>query len=258
MNQADKIELQESWRKVKPILLVLGVLILVAYLMRGCEAEHKLAQANTMNKALGDSLKTWRDKEGNYKANITLLENENADYFTKWNTADSTVVKLQALVTKYKKQLDKKGSATVITTDADINISEPTIVYRDTTKPCDPIYETPFEIMGTGEYEKTKWVWGIVTATKDSTRVGMRFHEEIDVVIGQEKTGFLGLGKPRPFAEVTLHNPFNKVSTLRSYSTTPLPAKRFGIGPVIAYGVGYGFTPQFFAGIGINWNWIKL
>lgn len=258
MNQVDKMEFQQNWNKAKTILIVLGVLILAAYLIKGCEAEHKLAQTETMNKALGDSLKTWRDKEGDYKANITLLENENADYFTKWNTTDSTVIKLQALVAKYKKQLDKKGSATVITTDADINLSNPTVVTRDSIAPCDPTYTSPFEIYGTGKYEKTKWVWGLTTATKDSTTIGIRFHEEIDVVISQEKTGFLGLGKPRPFAEVTLHNPFNKVSTLRSYSTTPLPAKRFGIGPVCAYGIGSGFVPQFFVGVGINWNLIKL
>jgi hypothetical protein len=116
MNQVDKMEFQQNWNKAKTILIVLGVLILAAYLIKGCEAEHKLAQPETMNKALGDSLKTWRDKEGDYIANFTLLENENADYFTKWNTTDSTVIKLQALVAKYKKQLDKKGSATVITT----------------------------------------------------------------------------------------------------------------------------------------------
>ena len=258
MNQADKIEFQEVWGKAKTILLVIGVLILAAYLMRGCEAEQKLAQTETLNKALGDSLKTWRDKEGDFKANITLLEYQNADYFTKWNTADSTVVKLQALVTKYKKQLGKQGSATVITTDAEIDISEPTIVYRDTTKPCDPVYKTDFEIMGTGKYEKTRWVWGVVHATKDSTTVGMRFHEEIDVVLGQEKTGFLGLGKPRPFAEVTLHNPFNKVSTLRSFNITPPPVKRFGIGPTLSYGVGSGFAPQVFVGIGVNYSILRL
>jgi hypothetical protein len=258
MNQEVKVELQETWRKLKPILFVLGVLILAVYLIRGCEAEQELAQNKTMNKALGDSLKTWKDKEGAFKANITLLEYQNADFFTKWNTADADVIRLQALVSKYKKQLDKKGSATVITTDAEIDISEPTIVYRDSTKPCDPIYKTDFKIMGTGKYKDTKWVWGEVTATKDSTQVGMRFYEEIDVVIGQEKTGFLGLGKPKPFAEVTLHNPFNKVSTLRSFNVTPPPAKKFGIGPTVAYGVGSGFIPQVFVGIGVTWNIIRL
>jgi hypothetical protein len=258
MTQEENTKFQETWSKIRTIFIVIGVLILVGYLMKSCEAETKLAETQTLNKAMNDTLKTWKDKEGNFKAKITSLETKNVETFTKWKTSNNEVIKLQALVTKYKKQLDKKGSATVITTNADIDISEPTIVYRDTTKPCDPIYETPFEIMGTGKYEKTKWVWGIVTATKDSTRVGMRFHEEIDVVIGQEKTGFLGLGKPRSFAEVTLHNPFNKVLTLRSYSTTPLPAKRFGIGPVVAYGVGYKFAFQFFVGVGINWNLIRI
>lgn len=258
MSQLEKLEFQEIWNKVKPVFWVLGALILALYLLRGCNAETRLAEAETMNKALGDSLVTWRDKEGAFKANITLLESQSADYFTKLKAADSTVVKLQALVTKYKKQLDKKGSATVITTDAEIDISEPTIVYRDTTKPCDPVYKTDFEIMGTGKYKNTKWVWGEVTATKDSTQIGMRFHEEIDVVIGQEKTGFLGLGKPKPFAEVTLHNPFNKVSTLRSFNVTPPPTRKLGIGPTVAYGVGSGFTPQVFIGIGVTWNIIRL
>lgn len=260
MNQEDKIEIQNTLKAAKRVFIAIAIVVIIFFLWKGCEAEAKLTETETetLNKALGDSLKTWRDKEGAFKANITLLEFQNADYFTKWNTADSTVVKLQALVTKYKKQLDKKGSATVITTNADINISEPTIVYRDTSKPCDPIYKTDFKIMGTGKHEKTKWVWGIVTASKDSTTIGMRFHEEIDVVIGQEKTGFLGLGKPKPFAEVTLHNPFNKVSTLRSYSTTPLPSKKFGVGPVLAYGVGSSFTPQVFVGLGINWSIIRL
>lgn len=258
MNQAIKIKAEMLWEKVRPVLFIVLAIIVILSLIRGCNAEAKLAQTETLNKALGDSLVTWRDKEGNFKANITLLEYQNADYFTKWNTADSTVIELQALVTKYKKQLGKKGSATIITTDAEIDITEPTVVVRDTTKPCDPVYLSDFEIMGTGKYKDTRWVWGVVTATKDSTQVGLRFHEEIDVVLGQEKTGFLGLGKPRPFAEVTLHNPFNKVSTLRSFNVTPPPAKKFGIGPTISYGIGSGFVPQVFVGIGVNWSIIKL
>jgi len=258
MNQIDKIEYQETWKTVKKILIVILIIVAILAMWTGCEAKAKLAEVETMNKALGDSLVTWRDKEGNFKANITLLEYQSADYFTKWNTADSTVIELQALVTKYKKQLGKKGSATIITTDAEIDVTEVTVVERDTAKPCDPVYKTTFEIMGTGKFEKTKWVWGEVTATKDSTQVGMRFHEEIDVVLGQEKTGFLGLGKPRPFAEVTLHNPFNKVSTLRSFNVTPPKPKRFGIGPTVSYGVGSGFVPQVFVGIGVNYSILRL
>lgn len=258
MNQEEKLELQQTWRIIKRFVFATLATLAIVAMWRGCESEAKLAKVETMNKALEDSLTTWRDKEDNFKANITLLESEKADYFTKWNTADANIIKLQALVSKYKKQLGKKGSATVITTDAEIDITEPTVVYRDTSKPCDPVYKTDFEVMGTGKYKDTKWVWGVIEATKDSTIVGLRFHEEIDVVLGEEKTGFLGLGKPRPFAEVTLHNPYNKVSTLKSFNVTPPKSKKFGIGPTLSYGVGSGFVPQVFVGVGVNWDIIRL
>jgi hypothetical protein len=252
MTNQDIQEIKEGWNKLKVILLVFAIIFIVLLLMKGCKAEQQLASNETMNIALKDSLKTWKDKEGNFKANITLLENENSQYFTNWTSADSTVAKLQKLVKQYESKIKERGSVAVINTDAKIDIVAPSQVTGFTTV-HDTIYadyKSDFNIKG--------WVWGTVSATKDSTTIGMRFKEEIDVAIGTEKTGFLGLGKGRPFAEVTLHNPFNTVSTLRAYSTKPAPAKRFGVGPVVAYGVGPGFIPGVFVGIGVNWNIIKL
>jgi len=252
MTELEKQEFITNWNKFKNALLVVAIIVIIILLMKGCQAEHQLATNNTMNTALNDSMKSWKDKEGNFKANITLLENENSQYFTSWNTADSTVIQLQKLVKQYESKIKHGGSATVINTDANIHLVAPSQTSGFTTV-HDTVYanyKSDFNIKG--------WVWGTVSATKDSTTIGMRFKEEIDVVIGTEKTGFLGLGKGRPFAEVTLHNPFNTVSTLRAYSTKPAPAKRFGIGPVVAYGVGPGFTPGVFIGVGVNWNLIKL
>jgi hypothetical protein len=245
-------ELKEVWNQVKIILLVFAIIFIVAFLMRGCKAEQQLASNETMNIALKDSLKTWKDKEGNFKANITLLENQNSQYFTNWTSADSTVAKLQKLVKQNEAKIKHGGSVTTIETDANIHVVAPSQTAGFTTV-HDTVYanyKSDFNIKG--------WVWGTVSATKDSTTIGMRFKEEIDVVIGTEKTGFLGLGKGKPFAEVTLHNPFNTVSTLRAYSNKPAPAKRFGVGPVVAYGIGPGFIPGVFVGIGVNWNIIKL
>jgi hypothetical protein len=235
-------ELKDYWNKFKSVLLILAVAFIVILLMRGCKAEQQLASNDTMNVVLKDSLKTWKDKEGNYKASITLLENQNSEYFTNWTTSDKTIIKLQA----------NRGSVTTISTEANINIAVPSkvsnfITIHDTVYAN---YKSDFNIKG--------WVWGTVSASKDSTIIGMKFKEEIDVIIGTEKTGFLGLGKGKPFAEVTLHNPFNAVTTLRAYSNKPAPTKKFGIGPVVAYGVGPGFTPGVFIGIGVNWNIIKF
>jgi hypothetical protein len=258
MNQVDKAEFDLTLRKVKRAIVVIVAICLVVYLWKSCEASKKLAETQTMNSAMNDSIKTWKDKEGNFKAQIALIQTEKTKYFTEWATSDSTVIALQKLVKQYEKKLSKGGSATIIHTDADIHLSEPTVVTRDSVAPCDPTYTSNFEEYGTGKYKKTKWIWGVVQANKDSVAVGLRFHEEIDVVLGEEKTGFLGLGKAKPFAEVTLHNPFNKVSVLKSYSTTSLPAKRFGIGPVAAYGLGSGVIPQFFVGIGVSWSPIRF
>lgn len=252
MKKINQQELDSIMEKTKTIALVITILVIILLLVKGCKAEEQLATNNTMNSALQDSMKTWKDKEGNFKASITLLENYNSKYFTDLASADSTIIRLQKLVKKYEGNIKKGGSVTSIGTEANINITAPTKL-DGITKVKDTIYanyKSDFNIKG--------WVWGTVSATKDSTTIGMRFKEEIDVAIGTEKTGFLGLGKPKSFAEVTLHNPFNEVKTLRAYSTKSLPPKKFGIGPVLAYGIGSGFIPEVFVGVGINYSIIKL
>lgn len=252
MSEISKQEFISLWNKIKNVLLILGVIIIALLLIKGCNAEKQLASNETMNTALKDSVKTWKTKEGKFKASISLLQNQNSKYFTNWTSSDTTVAKLQKLVKQYENKIKHSGSVTTIGTDAKIDIVAPSQVTSFTT-----IHDTVYANY-TSDFNIKGWVWGKVSASKDSTVIGMRFKEEIDVVIGTEKTGFLGLGKGKPFAEVTLHNPFNAVSTLRAYSNKPLPNKKFGIGPVVAYGIGPGFVPGVFVGIGVNWNIIKL
>jgi hypothetical protein len=252
MTDQNKQELKEGWDKIKTVLLVFLVLVVIFFLMKGCKAEQQLASNDTMNTTLKDSMKTWKTKEGYFKASITLLENQNSKYFTNWTSSDSTVAKLQKLVKKYESQIKNGGSVTTIGTDANINIVVPTKTLEYVT-----VHDTVYAIYKS-DFNIKNWVWGEISASKDSTTIGMRFKEEIDVVIGTEKTGFLGLGKGKSFAEVTLHNPFNTVSTLKAYSNKPVPAKRFGVGPTVSYGVGPGFVTGIFVGIGVNWNIIKL
>lgn len=252
MKKINQQELDSIMERTKIIAVVMATLIIIVLLMKGCEAKQQLAANDNMNSALKDSMKTWKDKEGHFKASITLLENYNSKAFTDLASADSTITKLQKLVKKYEDNIKKGGSVTTIGTEANINIVTPTKI-EGVTKVNDTIhanYKSDFNIKG--------WVWGTVSATKDSTTIDMRFKEEIDVAIGTEKTGFLGLGKSKPFAEVTLHNPFNEVKTLRAYSTKSLPVKNFGVGPVVAYGVGPGFTTGLFVGIGATYSILKL
>jgi len=93
---------------------------------------------------------------------------------------------------------------------------------------------------------------------KDSTQLTLKYREEVDLLIGEEKTGFLGLGKSKPFARITFKNPYSEVKDMKVYQTSLPKQKRFGIGPTISYGVGSGFEPQVFIGIGVNWNLIRF
>ena len=257
MTQQEKKEFDETLRVAKSrfsvVIMIAIVMALVFFSISTCKSGRKIEQSTGINTALKDSMKTWRDKEENFVAHITLLEGYSARDFAALTSADEKIQRLQKLVTKYESQIKKGGSVTVIETEGKIQVTVPSKVIDTTTKVGNTIYAS-YE----SNFNLKNWVIGNIKASKDSTTIGLHFKEQLDVAIGTEKTGFLGLGKQKAFAEVTLHNPYNEVTSFKAYSTKPLPAKRFGVGPVAAYGVGPGFIPGVFIGIGVNWNIIKF
>jgi hypothetical protein len=232
---------------LKDILLI-GALILVAYFgYQNRTMKIELEDVSQTNLALKDTLIKRKTKDGLNVAKIAVLESYSTKYLLDLATKDSTIVKLQSLVKKYKKNIKKQGSVTVIGTEAKIDTLVPTKVLDSTTTVDNiiyPIYEAKFNLKG--------WVWGKVKASSDSTSVSIKFREEINAIIGQEKTGFLGLGKKKTFVEVILHNPYNEVKSLRTYLTKAPPRSKFIFGPTLSYGIGPGGTPGVFLGIGVT------
>lgn len=257
MTNQEKKEFEETLKKGKSIgIILITVLIMTALIffsVSTCKSERKIEQSTGINTALKDSMKTWKDKEGRYVAHISLLEGYNSKDFIALASADKKIQELQKLVSKYESQIKKGGSVATINTDSKIKVTVPSKVIETSTKIGDTIYAS-YE----SNFNLENWVIGNIKATKDSTTIGLQFKEQLDVAIGTEKTGFLGLGKPKPFAEVTLHNPYNEITSFKAYSTKPLPSKKFGIGPTLSYGIGSGFVSQVFVGIGVNWNIIKF
>lgn len=257
MTNQEKKEFEETLKKGKSIgIILITALIIVALIffsLSTCEAGRKIEQSTGINTALKDSMKTWKDKEGNYVAHISLLEGYNSKDFIALASANKKIQELQELVSKYQNQIKKGGSVTIINTDSKIKVTVPSKVTETSTKIGDTIYAS-YE----SNFNLKNWVLGNIKASKDSTTIGLQFKEQLDVAIGIEKTGFLGLGKSKPFAEVTLHNPYNEVTSFKAYSTKPLPAKKFGIGPTISYGLGSEGTVGVFIGVGINWNIIRF
>lgn len=234
---------QIQWNTVKNILLIITIALLVYLTYQLRTVKRELSNVNELNTVLNDTLVIRKSKEGLFVAKIGVLESYKQETFTKMASQDSVINKLQKLVVQYKTELKKKGSVTVIGTQGTVDVVVSTIM--DTTSK-DYIYNSSFNLKG--------WVWGEVSASKDSTKISVKFKEEIDAIIGEEKTGFLGLGKRKMFVDVILHNPYNEVKYLRSYSTKQLPAKKFSVGPTAVYGIGKGLEPNVFIGLGVTYS----
>lgn len=234
--------------------IIICVLVIALFLMQqACskQQQDKDTQTELVNH-LNDSLKTWVDKDGNNRATMTILEAENTKMFTGLQNQSVEIQRLQALVKKNDKYLKPGGSATIISTEGGISITIPTIPSDTSKSKCTENHIFP------SEFNLNGWVKGNIVARKDSTSISLKYRDSIDVVLGREKTGFLGLGKGKPFADLTSHNPYTEIKTFRTFQVKEKPAKKIGIGPGVYYGIGSGFIPQVFIGIGIQFNFIRF
>ncbi len=248
-----------AFSKVKNIAIVALVVIIIILLANHCQSNKDWETKLSLKEAVYlDSLKTWKDKDGANHAKINLLEADNIKDFLTIKSQKEDIIRLQALVKENKNNLGEHGSATVLTTEGKFSTTtgKPNITFNNPTvsdKPCDtiyPNYQSPF-----GD----KWVNGNVFASKDSIKVDLKYKDMFDLVIGEEKTGFLNLGKAVPYADVKSYNPYTEVKEYRTYRVKAAPPKKFGIGPVAAYGFGTSsLTPQFFIGIGGSFNLIRF
>lgn len=233
--------------------IILFLLLLVIVLgARSCSQQQDLSTANSIIEATNSTLVLSKTKEGLLVAKNLALETASEKDFLQLQSKNLEINKLQSLVRNYKSKLNKGGSASIIGTEANIDTKVPTISI-DTTNTEEPSFPTYYS-----EFNLDNWVIGTISAGKDSTGIKLKFKEELDVVIGRDKTGFLGLGKGKPFSEVTLHNPFNEVKVLKTYSVKEPPTKYWHIGIGVLYGIGNGFTPQFILGAGLMWTPINF
>lgn len=249
-----------DWKILAIILLVLALL----FSLEQCGSNlYNLKEKEALMESMEDTLKTWKDKDGNNKARISTLETTSAKDFINMKSKDAEIVRLQNLVKENKGKLSNGGSAIALTTEGKYTYKggKPEVIFNKDRidafqyNPCDTIYPTyrdRFQSPG-------KWVWGDVTIGLQGTEINIAYRDSIDIVLGRDKTGFLGLGKGKPFGEVTSYNPYTAVKQFRTYNVKNAPKKRFGIGPTFSYGFGTGsLKPQFFIGVGGQYNLINF
>lgn len=233
---------------------LVGIAVIVILAILYFNKRNELQEQLTLNEAVNAKLETWVDKDGLNRAKIQALETSNTKTFLALQTRDSSIIQLQKDVKSMNRYLKKQGSVTNFSTQTDIVTSGETEVIPNDIEPEYPIYKSQFNLI---DKNNKSWVLGESIASKDSTFIDLDIINEYSLTIGREPQGFLGLGKSKSFADVKNLNPYSRTTSLRTYQVTLPRPKRFGIGPVVAYGVGEnGFG--WFAGVGGTWSLIQF
>ncbi|ALN97148.1 hypothetical protein BOX09_gp37 [Flavobacterium phage Fpv1] len=253
MTTFEQIEFEKDLKPMRKVYIIISIIVIAILLFRGCEMERQGGISVALNQSLKDSLTTYKTKDGLNAAKISVFEADKEKDFISLATKDTTIQKLQKLVESNKSKIHRQGSISIINTETNVGTTVATKVI-DSILPLDsiksPVYTSNFNLKG--------WIKGSTIATKDSTSIKLTYKEELNLIIGKEKTGFLGLGKGKTFADVVLLNPYSEVKQMRVYSTKEPATKRITIGPGVYYGIGNSFQPQVFIGIGVTWKLIAF
>jgi len=208
------------------IYILIVVCILLAFsIYDSYTKSEKIEDNKAINEALKDSLSTYRNKNGELVSRIKTINVSNISSFLNIASKDKQIKDLQELVKEYEKRLKDKGSAGIVNLEGGIEqfleteISFDSLNIKENTLKVYPTYTSKFNL--------DNWVWGKITANKDTTLVSVRYKEKVSFVIGKENTGFLGL-KNEYFSDVKLENPYSKVSSFRTYNTK-IPQPRFAL-----------------------------
>lgn len=230
--------------------LVLVIILLYSW---GADTQKKYYEQVDLYSVLNDTLKVYKGKDGENRARISQFQTEKVADFLKLQSSNKKVEFLQKMVKRYEKELANGGSVTTIETQGNYETTVPTEVVH-TQDPGSPIYK--------GDSKNVFGEWARIQsiATKDSTQYTLTTNDKIVAVIGREPTGFLGLGKGKPFIDVTNLNPYSTTKDVRSYQVTE-DYKRWSIGLGGTYGVVYTKGTLGFGlalGVTINYNLIKF
>lgn len=216
-------------------IILIGLLTL--FIIKTCRNNNKYED---IYKVFNDSIKKYKDKEGLIHNKIQVLEGINKNNLELLSIKDK---ELKSVIEKNKKLLKNGGNVVTTKTEVKIDTIFETILIKDS------MYQTPFNLGG--------WVYGELNTTKDSTKIDLKIKEQIDVIWSKEKTGFLGLGKSKNIVDITLHNPYNEVKTIRAVNFNDKKESRFAAGIGVYYGLSSkGLEP--FVGVGVQYNLIKF
>lgn len=230
-------------------LIVIGVLFTILFaLTRTCKAyNEKKDQIELLETISGKLDKTWKDKDKATHTVTPILETKNTSDFIKIKTQDEQIKALQQEVAKYKKQLGKKGSITVVQGTNKIDTVY-LVLKNDLTHWRDSIKN---------KYIDWKYSVDLDKDNLATIKFSLLTTEDLVIVNKVQSNGWFK--KDTFVTEVVNKNPYSQKVDVSTYRVnTPVPVKHWGIGPSIVYGIGNDFEPQWIVGVGLQYNFIRL
>lgn len=204
---------------------------------------NKVEELQDLNKSINDTLIITKTNHGILKAKIASIETDKYSTFLKYKTNNNDIKSLQKKVKEMKNYLKKRGSVTQLKT----------VIKTDTVVKTKIIYVKNDTLPTFRNTFSDKWLSISTITNKDDQKLDLKVKFEPTITIGTESTGFLGLGKEKPFVQFETDNPYIEVNSLRNYNVKPKRIKRFSVGPYIGYG-----TKGLNIGIGLQYGLLKF
>lgn len=193
--------------------------------------KNKVNDNNTitnMYKVANSEITRITNSKGEIETQVEIITNKNTKLLKDLESNDKTIIKLKKEVDYYKNKLYDNSSVSIISSQTNISNSEHTYIVDNFTvdtidntgysnddiidlsnfTPIMPTYITNISKYG-------EWITGKIVANQDSIAYNINIKNELSIVLGEEKQGFL---KPRiPVAIVKDENPYTDIKDMKVY-----------------------------------------
>ncbi len=206
------------------LILLLALLVALGLWVKSYES-HKATE--NLLYAIQDTLRVTKDKNDVQTASIAVLEGSNKDLLKDVRSKDSTILRLQATVKKYKRDLAAATSIDIVTKES--VSGKDTIIKSDTVIKEGKVFVYPV-------YQaviKRLYSTYTVTAGKDSIHVDAEIKNKLDVNwVYQRELNLKGVekkwGPKHLVAQVKTYNHNTSTEQMHSYRPTELVDKKIG------------------------------
>jgi len=223
------------------LVAIILALILFIVLMKCTVSKDVLPASKT------DTLTRWEVKDSLFVS--SLLTKKDQEYSNLDKHLRDSIAGIYRVTTKQIKELlqaNLKAESEVPAIDTVFIETAPSPV-----KNCPPVVKSM-----TQRY-KNKW-YDATATTGEKAKLLLKVYDTITVIQHEVTTGNIFNRQHYQQLDISLKNPVNIISGVKSFRVASAKPKRFGIGLQLGYGWQNGLKPSPFIGAGISYNFIRF